>query len=276
MAEPAAAEPAAEGWRRLPKQPRILVTNDDGINAPGLRILERVRAQRQRRRLGGRARDQSERRVALLDDQPAAAHPPGVEAALRGRRHADRLRAAGAADRDEGRSRPSWSSPASITAAISARTSPTPAPWRRPWRRPCSTCRRSPSARSARTVSGSSGRPRRSMRRRSSTACLREGWPQDALINVNFPDRIGQAVDGWRVTFQGKRKLGDELVERIDPRGQPYVWIGGLRCDEDLQRGSDLEAVARRLHLGDADSHGHDASLGHGTAAPRPCLRFVR
>ena len=42
MAEPAAAEPAPKGWRRLPKQPRMLVTNDDGINAPGLRILERV------------------------------------------------------------------------------------------------------------------------------------------------------------------------------------------------------------------------------------------
>jgi 5'/3'-nucleotidase SurE len=36
------AEPDAKTWRRLPKQPRMLVTNDDGINAPGLRILERV------------------------------------------------------------------------------------------------------------------------------------------------------------------------------------------------------------------------------------------
>ena len=73
---------------------------------------------------------------------------------------------------------------------------------------------------------------------------LTEGWPQDALINVYFPDLTGPAVEGWRVTFQGKRKLGDELVERIDPRGQPYVWIGGLRSDQDLQQGSDLEAVA--------------------------------
>ncbi len=46
------------------------------------------------------------------------------------------------------------------------------------------------------------------------------------------------------MTFQGKRKLGDELVERTDPRGQPYVWIGGLRCEEDLQDGSDLQATA--------------------------------
>jgi 5'-nucleotidase len=73
---------------------------------------------------------------------------------------------------------------------------------------------------------------------------LTEGWPNDVLINVNFPDLVGQAVEGSRVTFQGKRKLGDELVERTDPRGQPYVWIGGLRCEEDLQDGSDLQAAA--------------------------------
>lgn len=47
-----------------------------------------------------------------------------------------------------------------------------------------------------------------------------------------------------RVTAQGKRKLGDELLEQIDPRGQPYVWIGGLRSDEAHVDGTDLHAVA--------------------------------
>jgi len=70
-------------------------------------------------------------------------------------------------------------------------------------------------------------------------------WPGDILINVNFPDRIASRVRGWRVTTQGKRKIGDELVERIDPRGQPYVWIGALRCDEVEQEGSDLQAIAQ-------------------------------
>ena len=52
------------------------------------------------------------------------------------------------------------------------------------------------------------------------------------------------AVSGYQVTTQGKRKLGDELLERIDPRGQPYVWIGGLRSDDVQQAGTDLQAVA--------------------------------
>jgi 5'-nucleotidase len=69
-------------------------------------------------------------------------------------------------------------------------------------------------------------------------------WPKDLLINVNFPDCPPAAVGGYRVTAQGKRKLGDELLERIDPRGQPYVWIGGLRSDDVQQAGTDLQAVA--------------------------------
>ena len=121
------------------KAPRILVTNDDGINAPGATGAGAHRPAAQQRRLGGRARDQSERRLALPDDAPAAAHPQDVEAALRGRRHADRLRAARAADRRSRTALPSSSSPASITAAISARTSPIPAPSPPPWRQPCST-----------------------------------------------------------------------------------------------------------------------------------------
>jgi 5'-nucleotidase len=69
-------------------------------------------------------------------------------------------------------------------------------------------------------------------------------WPKDLLININFPDCLPAAVGGYRVAAQGKRKLGDELMERIDPRGQPYVWIGGLRSDDVQQAGTDLHAVA--------------------------------
>ena len=46
-----------------------------------------------------------------------------------------------------------------------------------------------------------------------------------------------------RVTAQGKRKLGDDLVERLDPRGEPYVWIGALREDTSHREGTDLAAV---------------------------------
>jgi 5'-nucleotidase len=68
-------------------------------------------------------------------------------------------------------------------------------------------------------------------------------WTEDLLINVNYPDRAADEVIGIRVTEQGKRKLGDDLVERVDPRGEPYVWIGALREDTSLREGTDLAAV---------------------------------
>jgi 5'-nucleotidase len=68
-------------------------------------------------------------------------------------------------------------------------------------------------------------------------------WPEDVLINVNFPDRLARAVEGVQLTEQGKRKLGDQLVERLDPRGEPYIWIGALREEAALRAGTDLAAI---------------------------------
>ncbi|HEX6014681.1 MAG TPA: 5'/3'-nucleotidase SurE, partial [Geminicoccaceae bacterium] len=44
--------------------------------------------------------------------------------------------------------------------------------------------------------------------------------------------------------IQGKRKIGDTLLERVDPRGEPYLWIGALREDPQTREGTDLAAVA--------------------------------
>jgi 5'-nucleotidase len=70
-------------------------------------------------------------------------------------------------------------------------------------------------------------------------------WQEDLLVNVNFPDLEPDQVKGWRVTRQGKRKIGDTLVERVDPRGEPYIWIGALReSAEAAGEGTDLAAIA--------------------------------
>jgi 5'-nucleotidase len=71
------------------------------------------------------------------------------------------------------------------------------------------------------------------------------GWTANVLLNVNFPDLPPDQVKGVAVSSQGKRKIGDELVERVDPRGQPYYWIGGQRLEDPGVAGSDLEAVYR-------------------------------
>ena len=69
------------------------------------------------------------------------------------------------------------------------------------------------------------------------------GWPANVFINVNFPDVAAERVGGIRVTRQGRRKLGDELVERKDPRGRSYFWIGMMRMEDTGKRGTDLAAV---------------------------------
>ena len=68
-------------------------------------------------------------------------------------------------------------------------------------------------------------------------------WPRNTLVNVNFPDAAPSQVAGMAVTRQGRRKLGDNLTERIDPRGVPYYWIGPMRDESPNQPGTDIAAV---------------------------------
>jgi 5'-nucleotidase len=52
-------------------------------------------------------------------------------------------------------------------------------------------------------------------------------WPDGVLININFPPVAAAAVAGVRVTEQGFRDYGNiHLVQRTDPRGFPYYWHG--------------------------------------------------
>ncbi|WP_310498729.1 5'/3'-nucleotidase SurE [Sandarakinorhabdus sp.] len=52
-------------------------------------------------------------------------------------------------------------------------------------------------------------------------------WPDGVLININFPPVKPGDVKGVRVTEQGFRDYGNiHLVKRIDPRGFPYYWHG--------------------------------------------------
>jgi 5'-nucleotidase len=68
-------------------------------------------------------------------------------------------------------------------------------------------------------------------------------WPQNTLMNVNFPAVSPDAVSGIVATRQGRRKIGDGVSERVDPRGRPYYWIGPLRDEEPDKAGTDLCAV---------------------------------
>jgi 5'-nucleotidase len=69
------------------------------------------------------------------------------------------------------------------------------------------------------------------------------GWDRDVLININFPDRAPDAVKGVVAARQGKHKVGDDLIFRTDPRGRPYLWIGMRRASDRSPEGTDLKMV---------------------------------
>lgn len=74
---------------------------------------------------------------------------------------------------------------------------------------------------------------------------LAAGWPANVLINVNFPPVAAAEVKGVEITQLGRRKIGGSMVAGEDPRGQRYFWIGGGRREERGLEGTDLEAVHR-------------------------------
>ena len=70
------------------------------------------------------------------------------------------------------------------------------------------------------------------------------GWPADVLINLNFPDCEPDEVSGTEVTSQGKRDMQTAaLVRRVDARGNPYFWIGFKRVRSNPPQGTDIRAI---------------------------------
>ncbi len=70
-------------------------------------------------------------------------------------------------------------------------------------------------------------------------------WPEGVLMNVNFPDRRPDRVEGVRVTTQGRRDPGLLAIDaRQDTWGEPYYWLAyERRRSIGIAAGSDLEAI---------------------------------
>ena len=69
------------------------------------------------------------------------------------------------------------------------------------------------------------------------------GLAKDLLLNVNVPPIPADRIKGLRVTRQGLRVYRDALDERRDPRGQPYFWIGGEHPTGVPDEGTDFGAL---------------------------------
>ena len=72
-------------------------------------------------------------------------------------------------------------------------------------------------------------------------------WPTGVLVNVNFPALPPDEVKGFAVVPHGNRKIGDELSERIDPRGRTYFWVGTTRSNESVAHNTDAHALSEGM-----------------------------
>ncbi len=98
--------------------------------------------------------------------------------------------------------------------------------------------------------------------RKLASRILQSGQSSCLLLNVNVPNCTPEEIRGVRVTRQGKRLYNGAVVEKTDPRGQDYYWIGGEEPGYEELRDSDIEAVLEgwisvtplRLDLTDEES----------------------
>ncbi len=77
---------------------------------------------------------------------------------------------------------------------------------------------------------------------------LDAGWPEGTVLNVNFPDCEPDQVKGMAATVQGLRDtdlLG--IDDRLDTRGKAYYWIGIAKRNPNPPKGTDLWAVRNNL-----------------------------
>src|SRR5512138_3371704 len=72
---------------------------------------------------------------------------------------------------------------------------------------------------------------------------LEESLEEGVILNVNVPYLSFEAMHGILMTRQGLRVYRDALDRRVDPRGRPYYWIGGEAPTGVDEEGTDVGAL---------------------------------
>lgn len=72
---------------------------------------------------------------------------------------------------------------------------------------------------------------------------LQRGLPEGVSLNVNIPKISDEPIQGAVVCRQARGTWVEEFDERIDPRGQDYYWITGVFSNADNTEGTDTRAM---------------------------------
>jgi 5'-nucleotidase len=75
---------------------------------------------------------------------------------------------------------------------------------------------------------------------------LRKGLPRNTFLNINVPNLDEKEIKSYKITQQGRLiHNGDGVIEKMDPRGRKYYWIGGGQLIFDKGRNTDVDAVSK-------------------------------
>ena len=72
---------------------------------------------------------------------------------------------------------------------------------------------------------------------------LAQGLPEETLLNVNVPNRALRSIKGVRVTCLSRRRFHNPIIEKLDPHGRKYYWIAGTRVSWSRSKNADHEAL---------------------------------
>lgn len=67
--------------------------------------------------------------------------------------------------------------------------------------------------------------------------------PNDTLLNVNVPDLPFSQIKGYRATRLGHRHKAEPVIQSSDPRGQRIYWVGPPGSEQDAGPGTDFDAI---------------------------------
>ncbi len=70
-----------------------------------------------------------------------------------------------------------------------------------------------------------------------------EPLPGDFILNVNVPDRVREGLRGFATTRLGFRHKAEPVVRSVDPRGRVCYWVGAAGPEQDAGPGTDFHAV---------------------------------
>lgn len=71
----------------------------------------------------------------------------------------------------------------------------------------------------------------------------REPVPAETILNVNVPDLPFDELQGWQATRLGHRHKSEPVISQFDPRGRRIYWVGPAGSEQDAGPGTDFHAV---------------------------------